>query len=88
MVLDLVLGAVAVAIGVSLLAFADPLAGLMREGDDRWREQHPWTAAYEPRTAALASNEGRLRVFRTWLLVSAVGFVAVGGGLLLRAAGL
>jgi len=85
MVVDLVLGAVAVAIGASLLLRLTTLALLLLEGDDRWREEHPWTAAYEPQTAALASAEGRLRVFRTWLAVSAVGFVAVGAGLLLRA---
>jgi hypothetical protein len=84
MVLDLVLGAVAVAIGVSLQAFRTPLALLMREGDDHWREQHPWTAVYEPQTALLASDEGRLRIFRTWLVVCAGGFAAVGAGLVLR----
>ncbi len=85
MVLDLILGAVAVAIGASLLTYRSPLAQLMREGDDHWREQHPWTAAYEPQAAVLSSAEGRLRVFRTWLVVSAAGFAAVGAGLLLRA---
>ena len=85
MVLDLVLGAVALAIGASLLLHLTALAHLMLEGDDHWRDKHPWTAAYEPQAAVLASAEGRLRIFRTWLAVSAVGFGAIGTGLLLRA---
>ena len=81
---DLVLGVVALAIGVALAAFSSPLARGLREGDDRWRERHPWTAAYEPQRALTATDRGRLLILRSWLLVSALGFAVVGAGLLLR----
>jgi hypothetical protein len=84
MVLDLVLGTASMLMGSLLLAFSAPLATLMREGDDGWREERSWTQAYEPDVAFLESDRGRWWIFRSWLLLSAVGFVVIGSGLLLR----
>ncbi len=85
MVLDLVIGNASVVLGALLAIFSAPLATLMREGDDGWRERG-WTQAYEPDTAFLESDRGRWWIFRCWLLLSAAGFVVVGAGLLLRVA--
>ena len=82
--LDLALGLVALAIGAALAAFSAPLARSLREGDDRWRERHPWTAAYEPQAAWTATDRGRFLVLRGWLLACSAGFLVVGTGLLLR----
>jgi hypothetical protein len=84
MVLDLVLGPASLLIGTLLAVYSGPLATLMREGDDGWRERG-WTEAYEPDTAFLESDRGRWWIFRCWLLLSATGFVVIGAGLLLRA---
>ena len=83
MVLDLVIGTVSFLIGTLLVAYSAPLATLMREGDDGWRERG-WTGAYEPDVGFLESDRGRWWIFRGWLLLSATGFVVVGAGLLLR----
>lgn len=83
-VLDLVMGYGAIALGALLALFSAPLATLMREGDDGWRERG-WTQAYEPDVGLLESDRGRWWIFRCWLLLSAVGFVVIGGGLVVRA---
>ncbi|HEX8086860.1 MAG TPA: hypothetical protein VF529_21410 [Solirubrobacteraceae bacterium] len=82
--LDLVIGYASLIIGALLLAFSGPLATLMREGDDGWRERG-WTQAYEPDVGFLESERGRWWIFRCWLLLSAAGFLVVGGGLIIRA---
>ena len=83
-VADLVIGNAAVVLGALLLIFSAPLATLMREGDDEWRERG-WTQAFEPDAAVLESDRGRWWVFRCWLLLSATGFVVIGAGLVGRA---
>ena len=83
-VLDLVIGYASLVLGMLLLIFSAPLATLMREGDDGWREERSWTQAYEPDVAFLESDRGRWWIFRAWLLLSAGGFLVVGGGLVLR----
>jgi hypothetical protein len=84
MLLDLLLGPAALLIGGLLTAYSAPLATLMREGDDGWRER-AWTQTYEPQAGFLESDHGRWWVFRCWLLISALGFVVIGAGLVLRA---
>lgn len=84
MVLDIVMGNSAIVLGALLCLFSGPLATLMREGDDGWRERG-WTQAYEPSIGFLESERGRWWIFRGWLLLSAVGFLVVGAGLLARA---
>ena len=83
-VLDLLVGSASSLIGVLLVSFSSPLATLMREGDDGWRERG-WTQSYEPDMAFLESDRGRWWIFRSWLLLSATAFVVVGTGLVLRA---
>ncbi|HEX8122140.1 MAG TPA: hypothetical protein VF549_12835 [Solirubrobacteraceae bacterium] len=83
MVADLVIGASSLLMGVLLVAFSAPLATMMREGDDGWRE-NGWTQSYEPDAAFLESDRGRWWIFRGWLLLSAFGFLVIGAGLLLR----
>ncbi|HEX8205757.1 MAG TPA: hypothetical protein VF587_06845 [Solirubrobacteraceae bacterium] len=83
MVLDIVMGYTAVILGALLIVFSGQLATLMREGDDGWRERG-WTQAYEPDVAFLESERGRWWIFRSWLLLSATGFIVVGAGLLIR----
>ena len=82
-VLDIVMGYGALLIGALLGIFSSPLATLMREGDDGWRERG-WTQAYEPEAACLESDRGRWWIFRSWLLLSSAGFMVVGTGLLWR----
>ncbi len=84
MLLDILIGNASLLIGALLVAYSSPLATLMREGDDGWRERS-WTHAYEPDAGFLESDRGRWWIFRCWLLVSASGFVVIGAGLLLRA---
>jgi hypothetical protein len=86
MVLDVVMGASAVLAGLVLVAFSAPLARLMREGDERLREEQPWTTVYEPQVGILASDHGRFWILRGWLLACAAGFAGVGLALLLRVA--
>jgi hypothetical protein len=85
MVIDLVMGMSALLIGVALTGFSAPLADLMKEGDERYREDHPWVQAYEPQAGWLATDSGRWWILRSWLLFFAAGFVVVGGALLVRA---
>ncbi len=82
-ILDLVMGQAALVLGALLVLFSGQLASLMREGDDGWRERG-WTQAYEPDVGFLASDRGRWWIFRSWLLVSAGGFLVVGVGLVAR----
>ena len=84
MALDIVMGYSAILVGCLLIGFSAPLATLMREGDDGWRERG-WTQAFEPDVGFLESDRGRWWIFRAWLLLSAVGFVVVGAGLVFRA---
>ena len=84
-VLDLVMGYASLLMGALLVVFNSQLATLMREGDDGWRQERSWTQAYEPDVGFLASDRGRWWIFRAWLLVSALGFVVVGFGLVFRA---
>lgn len=83
MLLDVAMGYASLVLGALLFVFSGQLATLMREGDDGWREQG-WTQAYEPDVAFLESDRGRWWIFRSWLLLSATGFVVIGAGLLLR----
>ena len=83
MVFDLLLGSLSILAGALLILFSAPLATLMREGDDGWRERG-WTQAYEPNAAFLETDRGRWWIFRAWLLLSAVGFLVVGTGLVGR----
>ena len=83
-ILDLAMGYAALLLGGLLAGFSGPLATLMREGDDGWRERG-WTQAYEPDVGFLESDRGRWWIFRSWLLLSAAGFTVVGAGLLVRA---
>lgn len=84
MLIDLLMGIAAVTIAALMTRFSPRLADLMREGDDRWREQ-PWTESFEPDVPFLATDRGRWWVFRGWLLLAASGFFVVGAALLLRA---
>ena len=83
---DLALGFAALAIGTLLVAFSAPLAHLMQEADDHYRERFPWAQAYEPQTGRLATATGRWWILRSWLLLSAVGFVGMGLALAARGA--
>jgi hypothetical protein len=83
-VLDIVMGYASIMLGALLIVFSAPLATLMREGDDGWRERG-WTQAYEPNAAFLESDRGRWWIFRGWLLLSATGFIVIGAGLAGRA---
>jgi hypothetical protein len=83
-VLDIAIGYASVVLGTLFVVFSGPLATLMREGDDGWRERG-WTQAYEPDVGFLESDRGRWWIFRCWLLLSAAGFLVIGAGLLFRA---
>ena len=83
MVLDIVMGYASIMLGALLVVFSAPLATLMREGDDGWRERG-WTQSFEPDTAFLESDRGRWWIFRCWLFLSAAGFIVIGAGLVLR----
>jgi hypothetical protein len=85
MTVDLLMGVAALLLGLALAGFSAPLADLMREGDERLREQHPWVQAYEPQAGPLATAVGRWWILRSWLLISSAGFVSVGAALVLRA---
>jgi hypothetical protein len=79
-IVDLLMSTTALMLGALLAAFSGRLATLMREGDDRWREQ-AWTQSFEPDVGFLASDRGRWWIFRCWLLLSSVGFFVIGAGL-------
>ena len=81
---DLIMGLAAIFIGTSLAGFSAPLADLMQEGDEHYREQHPWVESYEPQVRWLATDSGRWWILRGWLLFFATGFAVVGGALLAR----
>lgn len=84
MVIDLLMGFTALAIGLWLAVCSGPLADHLQEGDQHLREQHPWTEGFEPQASFLASADGRWWILRGWLLASALGFAVVGTGLVLR----
>ncbi len=83
MELDLFFGILALSIGGALAAFSAPLTEALREGDDRWRDERPWTQSFEPR-ALRASDQARFLLIRGYLLGCAAGFVVVGVGLASR----
>jgi hypothetical protein len=85
MLIDLLMGLSALGIATLMSVFSPRLADLMREGDDRWREQ-PWTGSFEPDVPFLASDRGRWWIFRAWLLITSAGFLVVGVALVVRAA--
>ena len=82
--IDVVYALAAVLIGGFLAGFSGPLAHLMLEGDDRYREQYPWVQAYEPQSGFLATTTGRWWILRSYLILSAVGFEVIGLALLVR----
>ncbi len=86
MIVDLLMGSTALVIGIALSGFSAPLAHLMQEGDERYREDHPWVQAYEPQVGFLATDSGRWWLLRGWLLFFAVGFAIVGALLVARGA--
>ena len=86
MIIDLVMGAAALMIGLWLGVCSGPLADHLQEGDERYREDHPWVESFEPQVGFLATADGRWWILRSWLLVSAVGFAGVGLALTLRGA--
>jgi hypothetical protein len=83
-VIDVVMGASAVLIGLWLAVCSGPLADFMQEGDDRIRERHPWVAGFEPQAGFFATADGRWWILRGWLLSAAVGFEGIGLALVLR----
>ena len=85
MTIDLIMGALGALIGVALMARHAHLAGLMKEGDERYRE-HPWLQAFEPDSGRLATDSGRVEAFRAWFLVSGAAFLAMSVALLVRGA--
>jgi hypothetical protein len=86
MVIDYLMGVSGLLLGTLLVAFSARLADLMQEGDEMYREQHPWVESYEPQVRWLASTTGRWWILRSWVLLAAVGFCLIGAMLVLRAA--
>ena len=84
MIIDLVMGATALMIGLWLGVCSGPLADHLQEGDERYRENYPWVETFEPQVGWLATADGRWWVLRGWLLASAVGFTGIGLALALR----
>jgi hypothetical protein len=84
MVIDLVVGAASLLIGLWLGVCSGPLADHLQEGDERYREHHPWVQTFEPQVGWLATADGRWWILRGWLLVSSLGFAGIGGALVLR----
>ena len=85
---DVLMGLISVVLGIWLGVCSAPLADHLQEGDERYRERHPWVESFEPQVGFFATADGRWWLLRGWLLAAASGFVAVGGALVLRAAGL
>ena len=83
MLLDSLMGTTAIVLGALMAFYSAPLAALMREGDERWRE-NAWTETFEPNVRLLETDRGRWMIFRGWLLLAATGFVTIGAGLVLR----
>jgi hypothetical protein len=83
MLIDLVMGIVAVLIGTALFTENAALAAHMKDGDDRYRG-HPWLQAFEPSRGPLATDTGRVLAFRIWIGGSGALFIAVGAALVLR----
>ena len=79
------MGVTALLLGLWLGVCSGPLADQLQEGDERVRERHPWTEAFEPQAGLLATADGRWRVLRGYLLASALGFAGIGAALVLRA---
>ena len=86
MIIDCVMGLTAMAIGLWLVVCSAPLADHLQDGDNSYRENHPWVEAFEPQGGWLATADGRWWILRSWLLLSSLGFLVVGGGLILRVA--
>ena len=84
MIVDLVMGFAAVAIGLWLGVCSVPLADHLQEGDERYRENHPWVESFEPQVGFLATSDGRWWILRGWLLASALGFAGIGTALAVR----
>ena len=84
MIVDLVMGIAALLIGLWLGVCSAPLADQLQEGDERYREDHPWVESFEPQAGWLATADGRWWILRGWLIASAAGFVIVGCALALR----
>ena len=47
------------------------------DGDNLYRENHPWVESFEPQVGFLASADGRWWILRGWLLVSDVETVVI-----------
>jgi hypothetical protein len=85
MIIDVAMGAASLLIGIWLSVCSAPLADFMQEGDERYRQKHPWVEAFEPQAGFLATADGRWWILRSWLLVSAFGFAGIGAALIARA---
>jgi hypothetical protein len=85
MVTDLVMGLAAALIGVWLGVCSAPLADQLQEGDERYRDRHPWVESFEPQAGFFATAQGRWWILRIWLLSAALAFDVIGAGLLVRA---
>ncbi len=72
------MGLTSIAIAVLLTAFSHRLADLMQEGDQRYRDEHPWVQAFEPQAGYLATDDGRWWILRGWLLSASLGFATIG----------
>lgn len=84
MIVDIAMGAASLLIGLWLAVCSGPLADHLQEGDDRYRENHPWVEAFEPQAGFLATADGRWWILRGWLLTSAAGFAGIGAALVVR----
>jgi hypothetical protein len=85
MIVDLLMGIAALSMGSWLGVCSAPLADQLQEGDEQYRERHPWVESFEPQAGWLATADGRWWILRGWLLASAVAFVGIGAALVLRA---
>ena len=57
MIIDLVMGVTALMIGLWLGVCSGPLADHLQEGDERYREEHPWVETFEPQVGFLATAD-------------------------------